>query len=66
MRQKFSIELKVEVDDERAALVLGMVRNAAQTLLTQAMLLALKYEPQVAILGEDLFERVEHEVSEDE
>jgi nitrogen-specific signal transduction histidine kinase len=65
MRQKFSIELKIEVDEERAKIVLDLVRGAAQMLLTQAMLLATRFEPQVAIMGEDLFERVEYEVQDE-
>lgn len=57
MQKKYSIELKVDFDDEkRYGMVLHMMRKAARQLLTQATLIQDSRPPQVAFTSDDFFE----------
>lgn len=57
MRKTYSIELKVDFDDEkRHAMALKLCRIAARRLLTQVALIADNRPPQIGILSEDFFE----------
>jgi hypothetical protein len=53
----FQIEIKADVDPEREAILVNMIRQAADQLHTQAMLLQPgRRAPQVSISSSDLFE----------
>lgn len=54
----YTIELRADfVDDEKHDILLEAVREAARTMLTTAMMLKDKRDPQIALQAGDMFEK---------
>lgn len=54
----YTVELRADfVDDEKHDILLEAVREAARTMLTTAMMLKDKRDPQIALQAGDMFEK---------